>query len=809
MTKEHLRRMIDEDTDLQAFSYDIIKITDEEIDLLSFKNDVYSNKYNLIILGNTFLQNINKSSEISIFLSELNRNDLFIYRQDEIDWATFTEDITEIIFKYRVSVENTLLSSPLMKEIPPDPEDEQLQTDENITANEDTQEQKDAQDSKKTETKNVLSMRERIKQSAETDNIIKFTGKQAKQAEKLTESTTENTTKKKRKTKTENIDDAVKKKSTAKTTKNKVTDAKKMKIDVKETQNDTKDTKIDVKETQNDAKLKNIKADTGQDIKDKIIKNNEENLEKIENTTDISDIKKTNDTTTENTDKKAKQTKISEKTDKTDKTDKADGMTENITDSEQVNIDKDNIENKITNDTEDDITEYIDNIVAENIESGTIENDIEDNTEDNEKSIKNDIEDDTDNIVIGEIENNSIDDIEDDINNVQADNEDNITDIDTSSTKTDTKMYTSQETATDKVESQTATSHEWDDKWELFEKDEQTESKSEIKYIMQNDEVKEKQEIERPAFRLSGEEMSRINFGEPYERKKENTIGDINDINDIDDAELSALRLDDIDEELHNIDDTSHITNDDYDETIDETDETDEISYKNTDDADEESDKESDDSYVKAKEKKKKVFDKSIFTVKKSIKTPHKTRKKADRESEEKEIFTGDVGFFGSTDGVGTTYIAMFLAEKLSNIKNTAYVDMTDKNYTKLKYLKENNIISYNVYNKKTYIDAIREKADVIIYDFGKLDLNTNNNIVDFERCSKKYIVVNPDPLKFLSINTVYEYLNKNANFTAIFNFTSDDKANKLKKEYKHLDIITLPYMTDNFDIISKLNFFK
>ena len=151
----------------------------------------------------------------------------------------------------------------------------------------------------------------------------------------------------------------------------------------------------------------------------------------------------------------------------------------------------------------------------------------------------------------------------------------------------------------------------------------------------------------------------------------------------------------------------------------------------------------------------------------------------------------------------------MFLAEKLSGIKNTAYVDMTDKNYTKLKYLKENNIISYNVYNKKTYIDAIREKADVIIYDFGKLDLNTNDNIVDFERCSKKYIVVNPDPLKFLSINTVYEYLNKNANFTAIFNFTPDEKTNKLKKEYKHLDIITLPYITDNFDIIFKLNFFK
>ena len=167
--------------------------------------------------------------------------------------------------------------------------------------------------------------------------------------------------------------------------------------------------------------------------------------------------------------------------------------------------------------------------------------------------------------------------------------------------------------------------------------------------------------------------------------------------------------------------------------------------------------------------------------------------------------FKGDIGFFGNDRGVGTTFIAFTLAKVLSKNRTVAFIDMTERTYKKLETLKEKKMIDFDVYSKENYIDAYRKNTDIKIFDFGEIDLNSESHFAEFERCNLKFLVGAESDLKIFSMNKNYHYNEKNTDFYTVINFKEFSEERELQKEYKGLNVITIPYLQENIDDVLNL----
>lgn len=178
-------------------------------------------------------------------------------------------------------------------------------------------------------------------------------------------------------------------------------------------------------------------------------------------------------------------------------------------------------------------------------------------------------------------------------------------------------------------------------------------------------------------------------------------------------------------------------------------------------------------------------------------------------ENSNNYIPTGkDLGFFGNTNSVGTTFISLYLSNYFS-IQNhlVNFIDMTDKNYKRLKKLEEDSKIKFKVFSKDDMNLAYRNKDAIKIIDFGVMNLNTKTNITDFERCNYKFIVGNTSILKINDFNVNIEY--DNSDVYSIINLTSYDDLKEYKNMFNKLKIVTFPYIDDFYNTQIDSNIFN
>lgn len=181
--------------------------------------------------------------------------------------------------------------------------------------------------------------------------------------------------------------------------------------------------------------------------------------------------------------------------------------------------------------------------------------------------------------------------------------------------------------------------------------------------------------------------------------------------------------------------------------------------------------------------------------------------KKKDNIVEEIIPLGKDIGFIGNTFAVGTTFIAISIAEYYANKNATVnFIDITNKNYKRLNKFKEDKKIKFNIFCKEDMNLAYRDSNAIKIIDFGVLNLNSKENIVDFERCNYKFIVGIPSMLKIMDYNINVEYDNKEV--YSIFNMTSEEEIESYNKIFKDLNVKNFPFISDPTEKINS-NIFK
>lgn len=151
----------------------------------------------------------------------------------------------------------------------------------------------------------------------------------------------------------------------------------------------------------------------------------------------------------------------------------------------------------------------------------------------------------------------------------------------------------------------------------------------------------------------------------------------------------------------------------------------------------------------------------------------------------------GEIAVVGGLRGVGTTYCCFKIANSYPN-KKVAYVQYIedDIEISILKEAKEKGYINdnINIYSASEKLSAYQNN-DIVIVDYGYFDKFNNTLILDFERASNKYFVVNYSFNKFTSINNAISYSAYNPNFTTIFNMYDETQLINLQKEFKDLNI--------------------
>ena len=151
----------------------------------------------------------------------------------------------------------------------------------------------------------------------------------------------------------------------------------------------------------------------------------------------------------------------------------------------------------------------------------------------------------------------------------------------------------------------------------------------------------------------------------------------------------------------------------------------------------------------------------------------------------------GEIAVVGGLKGVGTTYCCFKIANSYPN-KKVAYVQYIedDIEISILKEAKEKGYINdnINIYSSSEKLSAYQNN-DIVIVDYGYFDKFNNTLILDFERASNKYFVVNYSFNKFTSINNAISYSEYNPNFITIFNMYDETQLINLQKEFKDLNI--------------------
>lgn len=151
----------------------------------------------------------------------------------------------------------------------------------------------------------------------------------------------------------------------------------------------------------------------------------------------------------------------------------------------------------------------------------------------------------------------------------------------------------------------------------------------------------------------------------------------------------------------------------------------------------------------------------------------------------------GEIAVVGGLRGVGTTYCCFKIANSYPN-KKVAYVQYIedDIEISILKEAKEKGYINdnINIYSASEKLSAYQNN-DIVIVDYGYFDKLNNTLILDFERASNKYFVVNYSFNKFTSINNAISYSAYNPNFITIFNMYDETQLINLQKEFKDLNI--------------------
>ena len=151
----------------------------------------------------------------------------------------------------------------------------------------------------------------------------------------------------------------------------------------------------------------------------------------------------------------------------------------------------------------------------------------------------------------------------------------------------------------------------------------------------------------------------------------------------------------------------------------------------------------------------------------------------------------GEIAVVGGLKGVGTTYCCFKIANSYPN-KKVAYVQYIedDIEISILKESKEKGYINdnINIYSSSEKISAYQNN-DIVIVDYGYFDKFNNLLMLDFERASNKYFVVNYSFNKFTSINNAISYSEYNPNFITIFNMYDETQLINLQKEFKDLNI--------------------
>ena len=151
----------------------------------------------------------------------------------------------------------------------------------------------------------------------------------------------------------------------------------------------------------------------------------------------------------------------------------------------------------------------------------------------------------------------------------------------------------------------------------------------------------------------------------------------------------------------------------------------------------------------------------------------------------------GEIAVVGGLRGVGTTYCCFKIANSYPNVK-VGYVQYIEDEIeiSILKEAKEKGYINdnINIYSASEKLSAY-QNSDIVIVDYGYFDKFNNPLMLDFERTSNKYFVVNYSFNKFTSINNAISYSAYNPNFITIFNMYDETQLINLQKEFKDLNI--------------------
>ena len=154
-----------------------------------------------------------------------------------------------------------------------------------------------------------------------------------------------------------------------------------------------------------------------------------------------------------------------------------------------------------------------------------------------------------------------------------------------------------------------------------------------------------------------------------------------------------------------------------------------------------------------------------------------------------------DIGFIGNLNGVGTSFIALELAKYLAtNKQEVCFIDMKNEIHAVLIELE----LPFEIYNTENYRESYKKKT-IRIFDFGVLNLNNKRELIDFERCQKKFVVGNMSDIKGYGYNKNFEYAEE-VDFISIVNFSSTIKKS-VKTELKGLNIILFPFVESDQDI--------
>ena len=201
-------------------------------------------------------------------------------------------------------------------------------------------------------------------------------------------------------------------------------------------------------------------------------------------------------------------------------------------------------------------------------------------------------------------------------------------------------------------------------------------------------------------------------------------------------------------EAVDNYKDTSHISDEELDKLMnksyDITAQTDDIYKLNRDTKEDEKDKTS--------VPKPKIQLPKMPSINKKKKKEKQTESKINISISNSK---GEIAIAGGLNGVGTTYCAFKLASIYPNNLKIGYIQYEENEIeiSILKEVQEQGYINDNItiYSSYEILSAYQEN-DIVIIDYGEFDISDRQLLIEFERASNKYIVVNSKFNKITSI---------------------------------------------------------